>query len=252
MKVSKDQHLKAERKCLSAAAAEWSVTRDQTPGTIWGYHTSMFFLKNLGQHVPRKISMEFAKVRRKNVFLGEDGVFQMKEFRTTLISQMQVSNWFQLIEFVVSDVGFLTRGNLQNIKTWSPSSAPWNQEMDAQARMLFFFGGGERHMIFFHQNSQGVVLVNSRCVITLHCDGKINPLQWYTTGLHSREWVSISHETFAQLFTLEGDMLVPRRVRLPIFQEIEAVQAFRSFVKEFIWRYFNMKNTSTKPPGARA
>ena len=45
MKVSKDQHLKAERKCLSAAAAEWSVTRDQTPGTIWGYHTSTFFLK---------------------------------------------------------------------------------------------------------------------------------------------------------------------------------------------------------------
>ena len=45
MKVSKDQHLKAERKCLSAAAAEWSVTRDQTPGAIWGYHRSTFFLK---------------------------------------------------------------------------------------------------------------------------------------------------------------------------------------------------------------
>ena len=42
------------------------------------------FLKNLGQHVPRKINMEFAKVRRKNFFFGEDGVFQMKEFRTTL------------------------------------------------------------------------------------------------------------------------------------------------------------------------
>ena len=43
------------------------------------------FLQNLGQRVPRKINMEFAKVRRKN-FFGEDGVFQMKEFRTTLIS----------------------------------------------------------------------------------------------------------------------------------------------------------------------
>ena len=43
------------------------------------------FLKNLGQHVPRKINMEFAKVRRKKFFFGEDGVFQMKEFRTTFI-----------------------------------------------------------------------------------------------------------------------------------------------------------------------
>ena len=33
MKVSKDQHLKAQRKCLSGAAAEWSVTKDQMPGT---------------------------------------------------------------------------------------------------------------------------------------------------------------------------------------------------------------------------
>ena len=29
------------------------------------------FLKNLGQHVPRKINMEFAKVRRKNFFLAK-------------------------------------------------------------------------------------------------------------------------------------------------------------------------------------
>ena len=43
------------------------------------------FLKNLRQHVPRKKNMEFAKVRRKKIFFGEDDVFQMKEFRTTLI-----------------------------------------------------------------------------------------------------------------------------------------------------------------------
>ncbi len=72
MKVSKDQHFKAERKCLSDA---WNNLR------ISHIHV---FLKNLDQHVPRKINMKFAKVRRKN-FFGEDGVFQMKEFRTTLI-----------------------------------------------------------------------------------------------------------------------------------------------------------------------
>ena len=43
------------------------------------------FLKNLGQHVPRKKNLEFAKVRRKNFLFGEEDVFQMKEFRTTLI-----------------------------------------------------------------------------------------------------------------------------------------------------------------------
>ena len=51
------------------------------------------FLKNLGQHVPRKINMEFAKVRRKNFFFGEDGVFQMKQFRTTLIWACDVFAW---------------------------------------------------------------------------------------------------------------------------------------------------------------
>ena len=43
------------------------------------------FLKNLRQHVPRKKNIEFAKVRRKKKKFGEDDVFQMKEFRTTLI-----------------------------------------------------------------------------------------------------------------------------------------------------------------------
>ena len=64
---------KAERKCLSAAAAEWSVTRDQRPGTylrIMILHIHVL-LKNLGQHVPRKINVEFAKVRRKNFFLAK-------------------------------------------------------------------------------------------------------------------------------------------------------------------------------------
>ena len=84
MKVSKDQHLKAERKCLSAAAADWSVTRDQTPGTIWGYQTSTFFLKSS----PTCTAKEKHGVREssaKEKFFGEDDVFQMKEFRTTLI-----------------------------------------------------------------------------------------------------------------------------------------------------------------------
>lgn len=111
----------------------------------------------------------------------------------------------------------LTRGNLQNIKHGLLVRHHDTRKWMHKPECCFFGGGG--HMIFFHQNSQGVFLVNSSCVTTLHCDGKINPVQWYTNGLHSREWVSISHETFAQLFTFEGDMLVPRRVRLPIFQE---------------------------------
>ena len=36
------------------------------------------FLQVLGQHVPRKINMEFAKVRRKKIIIfGKDDVFQM-------------------------------------------------------------------------------------------------------------------------------------------------------------------------------
>ena len=69
------------------------------------------FLKNLRQHVPRKKNMEFAKVRRKNFFfLGEDDVFQMKEFRTTLIyiymhkipygSLKKIEgSWYDLVDF---------------------------------------------------------------------------------------------------------------------------------------------------------
>ena len=49
------------------------------------------FLKNLRQHVPRKKNMEFAKVRRK-IFFGEDDVFQMKEFRTTLMYTCKMYN----------------------------------------------------------------------------------------------------------------------------------------------------------------
>ena len=85
MKVSKDRHLKAERKCLSAAAAERSVTRDQTPGTNLTISHICVLLQDLGQHVPLKINMGLAKVWRKKIFSGEDDVFQMKEFRTTLI-----------------------------------------------------------------------------------------------------------------------------------------------------------------------
>ena len=84
MKVSKDQHLKAERKCLSAAAAEWSVTRDQTPGTIWGYHAPTFFLK-IFANVYRERKTWSSRKFGERIFFGEDDVFQMKEFRTTLI-----------------------------------------------------------------------------------------------------------------------------------------------------------------------
>ena len=49
MKVSKDQHLKAEGKCLSAAA-----TRDQTPGTNLRISHIHVLLTSLGQHVPLK------------------------------------------------------------------------------------------------------------------------------------------------------------------------------------------------------
>ena len=86
MKVSKDQHLKAERKCLSAAAAERSVTRDQTPGLILRVSHIHVLLKDLGQHVPLKINVGLAKVWRKKILSGEDGLLHMKEFRTTLKS----------------------------------------------------------------------------------------------------------------------------------------------------------------------
>ena len=85
MKVSKDQHLQAERKCLNAAATEWSVKRDQTPGANLRISHIHVLLTSLGQHVPLKINVGFAKVWRKIFFSGEDGVFHMKEFRTTLI-----------------------------------------------------------------------------------------------------------------------------------------------------------------------
>ena len=71
MKVSKDQHLKAERKCLSAAAAEWSVTRDQTPGTIWGYHTSTFFLKILANMYRERKTWSSRKFGERNFFLAK-------------------------------------------------------------------------------------------------------------------------------------------------------------------------------------
>ena len=45
--------------------------------------THQCFLTSLGQHVPLKINLGFARVWRK-YFFGEDDVFHMKEFRTTL------------------------------------------------------------------------------------------------------------------------------------------------------------------------
>ena len=71
MKVSKDQHLKAERKCLSTAAAEWSVTRDQTPGTIWGYHTSTFFLKILANMYRERKTWSSRKFGESNFFFAK-------------------------------------------------------------------------------------------------------------------------------------------------------------------------------------
>ena len=68
MKLSKDQYLKAERKCLSAAVTEWSVTRDQTPGTNLRISQIHVLLTSLGQHVPLKISVGFAKDWRNIIF----------------------------------------------------------------------------------------------------------------------------------------------------------------------------------------
>ena len=45
----------------------------------------MFFLKILANMYPLKINVGLAKVWRKIFFSGEDGLFHMKEFRTTLI-----------------------------------------------------------------------------------------------------------------------------------------------------------------------
>ena len=104
MKVSKDQHLKAERKCLSTAAAEWSVTRDQTPGTIWGYHTSMFFLKILANMYRERKTWSSRKFGESNFFFGEDGVFQMKEFRTTLIYTWTRMNRCDMLWFFLGKI----------------------------------------------------------------------------------------------------------------------------------------------------
>ena len=71
MKVSKDQHLKAERKCLSAAAAEGSVTRGQTPGTIWGYHTSTFFLQILANMYRERKTWSSLKFGERKKFLAK-------------------------------------------------------------------------------------------------------------------------------------------------------------------------------------
>ena len=60
------------------------MTRDQTPGTNLRLSHIHVLLTSLGQHVPLKINVGFAKVWRKKFFSGEDGVFHMKEFRTTL------------------------------------------------------------------------------------------------------------------------------------------------------------------------
>ena len=61
------------------------MTRDQTPGANLRISHIHVLLTSLGQHVPLKINVGFAKVWRKIFFSGEDGVFHMKEFRTTLI-----------------------------------------------------------------------------------------------------------------------------------------------------------------------
>jgi len=60
------------------------VTRDQTPGTNLSISHIHVLLTSLGQHVPLKINVGFAKVWR-TIFFGEDDVFHMKEFRTILV-----------------------------------------------------------------------------------------------------------------------------------------------------------------------
>ena len=80
MKVSKDQHLKAKRKILSAAATEWSVTGVQMPGTNLRISHINVFLTSVGQHVPLKTGSQ--KFAERIVFVGEDVFFHVKEFRT--------------------------------------------------------------------------------------------------------------------------------------------------------------------------
>ena len=81
MKVSKGQHLKAERTCLNAAATMKCDKRSDL--VISHIHV---LLTSLGQHVPLKINVGFAKVWQKEIWRGW-GVPQchMKEFRTTLV-----------------------------------------------------------------------------------------------------------------------------------------------------------------------
>ena len=61
------------------------MTREQTPGKNLRISHIHVLLKNLGQHVPLKINLGLAKVLRKIFFSGQDGLFHMEEFRTTLI-----------------------------------------------------------------------------------------------------------------------------------------------------------------------
>ena len=58
------------------------------------------FLNNLGQHVPRKINMDFAMISRKfAIFFGEDGVFQMKNLEQPSYIESEDRDVFGIIFF---------------------------------------------------------------------------------------------------------------------------------------------------------
>ena len=52
---------------------------------IWGYHTSMFFLPVLANMCRYRKTWGSLKFGERQFLSGEDGIFHMKEFRTTLI-----------------------------------------------------------------------------------------------------------------------------------------------------------------------
>ena len=127
MKVSKDQHLKAEGNCLSAAAAEWSVTRDQTPGTIWGYHTSTFFLKIFANMYRERKTWSSRKFGESKFFLAKMAFSRWKNLEQPscrMYKRVQVNSMTgsSMLQYTF----FLNRGSLlQAWDLWSLSFPPF-------------------------------------------------------------------------------------------------------------------------------
>lgn len=123
----------------------------------------------------------------------------------------------------------LTRGNLQNIKHGLLVRHHDTRKWMHKPECCFFWGGG--HMIFFHQNSQGVFLVNSSCVTTLQNQSSAMIYQRITLQGMSQylSWNVCPTIYLWRRYVSSQEGKTPN-----ISGEIESVQAFRSFVKEFI------------------